>query len=117
MGSSGINAGVHGDDNKSNINKKSKKFDPKTYPTRRRFSIFIDRRKVKPTKAERDEMTIFEPPNDSNEMINDHVAEIGFEFLRTCILPRKEKPIIATDGLCGQLMTFMFNVEAKDEVK
>ena len=63
-------------------------------------------------------MTFFEPPDDCNDMASDHVPEIGFEFLKTCILPRNATPhVCATDGLCGQLMTFMFNVEAIDEIK
>ena len=62
-------------------------------------------------------MTFFEPPDDCNEMASDHVPEIGFEFLKTCILPRKDKHVSADEGLCGQLLTFMFNVEAADEIK
>ena len=78
----------------------------------------MDRRKVKPTGGKRDEMTLFEPPNDCNDIPSDHVPEIGFEFLKTCILPRKYKPnVSATDGLCGQLMTFMSHVEATDEIR
>merc|ERR1712154_193330 len=94
---------------------KSKHFDPKTYPLRRRFSIFIDRRK----QNQNDQITMFEPPDSCNKMQNDYVPEIGFEFLRTCILPRskQKKHITATDGVCGQLITFMFNVEANDEIK
>ena len=62
-------------------------------------------------------MTFFEPPEDCNEMKSNHVPDIGFEFLKTCISPRKGKHVGATDDLCGQLMTFMFNVEAEDEIK
>ena len=67
-------------------------------------------------------MTYFEPPDYCNEMERKHVPEIGFELIRKCIIPRKDGKgdddnITASDGLCGQLMTFMFSVEALDEIK
>merc|ERR1712228_654239 len=92
--------------------KKSQYYDAKTYPHQRRFSLFVDRR------TKKDKMTMFEPPNDCNKFEKDHVPEIGFEFLRKCVIPQSDKHhITAIDRLCGQLMTFMFNVDAKDEMR
>eukprot|EP00483_Globobulimina_turgida_P005486 UN05496 len=96
---------------------KSKLFDPETYPKGRRFSIFIDRRKSKPTNNDDDEITIFEPPDGCNQIPNNNVPEIGFEFVKTCLLPKQKEHITANDSLCGQLMTFMFNVEEKEEIR
>jgi len=91
---------------------KSQYYDAKSYPLQRRFCLFVDRRNKK------DKMTMFEPPNNCNKFEKDHVPEIGFEFLRKCVIPRSNKQhITAIDRLCGQLMTFMFNVYAKDEIR
>jgi len=105
----------------------SNRFDDKTYPRKRRFCTFIDRRKNKPTRSEEekkdrnhqnvDQMTFFEPPEGSNAYPEGHVPEIGFEFVRQCIIPNAAKNITARDAVCGQLITFMFSVEASDQIK
>merc|ERR1712154_235893 len=81
------------------------------YPHQRRVCFFVDRR------GKSDEMTMFEPPNDCNKIEHDSVHEIGFEFLNTCMIPKADQHITASDRLCGQLMTFMFNVDASDEMR
>eukprot|EP01084_Bolivina_argentea_P124173 220036_1 len=101
-------------------------FNAETYPQYRRFAIFVDRRENKPTndnenKDNKDQVTYFQPPNHCNTMEVDHVPEIGFEFVRKCIIPEKveykEQNITANDGLCGQLLTFMFCVEQDEEIR
>ena len=106
-----------------------KNYDFERYPQNRRFSIFVDRRDNKPTNKNkgnissnkelcRDQITFFQPPDDCNKMSKDHVPEIGFEFIRKCLIPKKDGgAITAGDGICGQLLTFMFNVEQKDEIR
>ena len=56
-----------------------------------------------------------------------HVAEWYIEALRRNIIPgrggdgddipMKERALGAMDNVCGQLMTFSFQVEAEDEIK
>ena len=88
------------------------------YPQNKRVCVFIDRRDKKPTNGEVDEMTFFEPSDDSNKIDNDCVPEIGFELIRKCLIPRKDNDnIIGSNQLCGQLLTFMFNVQQVDEIK
>eukprot|EP01084_Bolivina_argentea_P273055 465040_1 len=62
-------------------------------------------------------LTIFQPPKNCNTIPKDHVPEYGFELISKCIFPKKSGHIKAKDTVGGQLMTFMFNVEQKDEVK
>eukprot|EP01084_Bolivina_argentea_P236583 397759_1 len=111
--------------------KKAMNFDCNTYPQNRRFSIFVDRRQDKNidnddkkiNKKCNDEITYFQPPDSCNKMDTDHVPEIGFEFIRNCILPyrakdeKRDKHITASDSVRGELMTFMFNVEQKNEIR
>eukprot|EP01083_Nonionella_stella_P093345 261587_1 len=111
-----------GVDKKDYKRNKSDKYEPQSYPSRRRFSFFVDRRKNKPTKGDagEDELTVFEPPDDCNTIPDNHVHEIGFALLSRCVLPRhadKQKHVTSKDAMCGQLLTFMFNVESSDEVK
>ena len=90
-------------------------FDAKIYPQFRRFSIFVDRRNKKPrlNKEDKedekenkeqnlDQITFFQPPDAYSTMQTGHVHEIGFEFLRKCLLPQriqqKEKNITALQG-------------------
>merc|ERR1712129_416558 len=64
-----------------------------------------------------DQMILFD---DSNVYPDGHVPEIGFQFVRQSIIPRTGdgvENITATDGVCGQLITFMFSVEASDQIK
>ena len=83
----------------------------------RRFSILVDRRKNNESQGECNEMIVFEP-GEANRIPEGHVPEIGFENIRRCLLPGQGgQHIVATDGLCGQLMTFMFFVEARDEMR
>merc|ERR1740123_186603 len=86
----------------------------KMYPQRRRFCLFVDRR----PNAKHDVLTIFEPPSGCSEMSADSVPEIGFEFLSKCVVPKGNgSHITANDRCCGQLATFMFNVDAADEMR
>merc|ERR1712154_250089 len=72
----------------------------------------------KDKKKDKDQLTYFEPPEGCNWMEAAAVPEIGVEFVRNCLIPRKDaKNITALDNCGGQLMTFMFNVEARDRVK
>eukprot|EP01083_Nonionella_stella_P020917 58011_1 len=103
-----------------------------SYPQNKRFCIMVDRaqnsksnsdeQKGKDKDSVQDEITFFEPPAYCNTIENDHVPEIGFELIRKCIMPIKDAKgkdvsITANDRICGQLMTFMFNVEKRDEIK
>ena len=77
----------------------------------------MDRRKSKPTNGKRDEMTFFKPPDDCNEIPRDAVPEFGFQLLKSCVLPKVDKNISADEHLCGQLLTFSFQVDQADEIK
>eukprot|EP01084_Bolivina_argentea_P102236 183191_1 len=61
-------------------------------------------------------------------MVPNHVAEWFMVAARQCLIPgivpkagkkqqTPDKVITATDNVCGQLMTFSFHVEARDEVR
>eukprot|EP01083_Nonionella_stella_P065055 170115_1 len=105
-----------------NLKGKDTKFDNKTYPQNRRFCIFVDRTtqlgRVDKKKA-MEAITLFHPPDDCNEMEVDHVPEIGFEFVRNCLIPsqNKDEPIAASNAMSAKLLTFMFNVEERDHVR
>eukprot|EP01084_Bolivina_argentea_P084419 152672_1 len=97
---------------------KDKRFDSKTYPKNRRFSIFVDRRR------ENDQIIYFQPPHNCNTMETDHIPEIGVEFVEQCVIPEKHSQntytynnITASDAVNGELITFMFNVEQKNEIR
>ena len=92
-------------------------YDFDKYPRNRRFSVFVDRRKDKPINGNKDQITIFQPPDDCNKLPPDHVPEIGFELIQKCLIPRPDGHITAKDGICGQLLTFMFHIEQKDEIR
>eukprot|EP01083_Nonionella_stella_P103336 294960_1 len=64
-------------------------------------------------------ITLFHPPEDCNGMEADHVPEIGFEFVRNCLIPsqNKDEPIAASNAMSAKLLTFMFNVEERDHVR
>ena len=96
---------------------KDKDYHLDEYPQNHRFSIFVDRRNDKPTNGNKDEIIIFQHPADCNTLPPDHVPEIGFEFIRKCLIPRKDGHITADDDICGQLMTLTFQVEQKDEIR
>eukprot|EP01084_Bolivina_argentea_P264927 448937_1 len=114
------------EDNKDDETSSKIKYDPETYPRYKRFAILVDRRR-KPLQDDekeantKDKMFFFEPSNDSNTIKTDHVAEIGFDLLQKCIIPRGDikdaKNITPKTDVCGQLITFMFNVEAINEIK
>eukprot|EP01084_Bolivina_argentea_P104742 187537_1 len=131
-----------GSDGGGNNNKKDKpkpwrnKFEPNKYPQSKRFCILIDRRNPKNVKNKKDEIIFFEPPANCDTLPNNHVAEWYFESTRQCLIPRKaytgdmnkenehnknaeitDRTITATDGICGQLMSFSFHVEEARKIK
>eukprot|EP01084_Bolivina_argentea_P251388 421614_1 len=99
------------------------KFDAETYPRNRRFAIFVDRRESKDNEKEvhKDKIIFFQPPKNCNKIYNDRVPEIGFDLLHKCIIPKgvekNPKNITCETDVCGQLISFMFNVEQKDEIR
>ena len=99
------------------LDEKGKDYEYDKYPQNRRFSMFVDRRKDKPTNGNKDEITIFQPPDDCNKLPSDHVPEIGFEFIRKCLIPKQDGHITADDNICGQLITLTFQIEQKDEIR
>ena len=73
------------------LREKDDTFSGKTYPRQRRFEIFIDRRKNGNDNSddnEKDKMLFFQPPKDCNSMPNNHLAELYFETVRKCLIPR-----------------------------
>lgn len=61
------------------LSKKDSEYDMDKYPQNKRFSIFIDRRKQKPSNVvqkkgdSKDQITMFQPPKECNTLPNDHV--------------------------------------------
>eukprot|EP01084_Bolivina_argentea_P251387 421613_1 len=114
-----------GFNNKQKDEKVKIDFNAKTYPQNRRFAIFVDRRQHKnndeKTEDELDPMMLYLYPNDCNTIVHQHVPEIGFELLQKCIVPRGNvnnvDNITSKTDVCGQILTFMFNVEQKDEMR
>ena len=58
-------------------------FNSKTYPSNKRFVIFVDRR------SKNDVITFLEPPYVSDTIPPNHVPEWGYEAVALCIVPRK----------------------------
>ena len=58
-------------------------FDRKTYPTNKRFIIFVDRR------LRDDKITFTEPPYVFDTIPPNHVPAWGYESIHACIIPRK----------------------------
>ena len=90
----------------------------KSYPKRKRFCIFVDRR------ADKDKITMFEPPSNCNTMPKKHVSEWYFNASKVCILPGSKgmefsdaERIVSHSDLQGQVMTLSFQIEASDIVK
>lgn len=100
--------------------KKDHKFDDKNYPKDRRFGLFVDRRECK-NKHKLNEMIFFEQMDKGGTIPKGFVSEWYINCQRECILPgigdKKDKSIGAVDNVCGQLITFSFNVEAANEIK
>lgn len=101
--------------NEFNKYKEKLKDKDKNYPQKRRFITFIDRR----DGDKNDKITIFDPPNDCNNIPDNHVPEWFFNATKTCIIPGKDnKNMIKADtGIGGQIITISFCVEAKDIIK
>eukprot|EP01084_Bolivina_argentea_P024419 45498_1 len=89
----------------------------KTHPQNTRFGIFVDRR----NKDEKDQITFFQHPSQFNKIANNDVDEYGFELLQNCLIPRgtKENPnhITSNTNLRGELLTFMFNIKTRNEIR
>ena len=104
---------------------KEKMKNPKDYPQRKRFCMFIDRRQS--DKKKKDKLTIYDVPSTCNEIPSDNVPEWYFNASKTCIIPSEvdnnngkmiNKNIIRADsGINGQVITLSFCVEAEDIIK
>eukprot|EP01083_Nonionella_stella_P227268 806494_1 len=92
-------------------------FNSSTYPNGKRFGIFVDRRQTE----QRNAITFFEQIPSCDSIPRDHVAEWYMETARECLIPgtkgNENEKITSMDGVCGQLITFSFHVEAADEIK
>eukprot|EP01084_Bolivina_argentea_P085636 154795_1 len=97
------------------------KYNPETFPQHRRFAICIDRRESAKNDDGFDKTIMYLYPNSCNSIPKNHVPEIGFKLLETCIIPRgtvtKPANIGSKTDVGGKLITFMFNIEKKDEIK
>eukprot|EP01084_Bolivina_argentea_P060759 111007_1 len=89
------------------------------YPCRKRFEIFTDKRRNREEKTnETNEYLFFEPPDNCDTIPLDHVNEWYFDAVRTCLIPQKSNDkITALTNTGGELLTFSFHVEQKDEIK
>eukprot|EP01084_Bolivina_argentea_P263818 446674_1 len=112
---------------------KTSKYNAKTYPQNRRFSIFVDRRDIDDDDNMNDvddmddvdyvsdRIVYLDPPDNCNSFPHGHVPEIGFELIKKCLLKsgtsKERKNITSEDSLCGQLLTFMFVVDGIDDIK
>eukprot|EP01084_Bolivina_argentea_P054990 100835_1 len=90
---------------------------------RKRHGIFVDRRKSK-NKDHKNEVTFFEQLASCGTIPNDHINEWHMDAVIQCLIPGSRRTnkqynsnITARDGVCGQVITFSFNVEQSNEIK
>eukprot|EP01083_Nonionella_stella_P140372 430334_1 len=99
-------------------------YDMKVFPRNKRFGIFVDRRSGNDIDfsdqvpvEQKDEITFFQQLNECDTIPNDHVKEWFIQARRECLIPGKNQRITAQDHVDGQLLTFSFDVESRDEIQ
>eukprot|EP01083_Nonionella_stella_P008156 23541_1 len=113
-------------------NKYGKKSDynMSEYPRKKRFCTMIDRREGGDEKE--DSMIMFEPPDDSNTLPDQHVPSWYFNAGKTCIVPSKrykdgtsgssavydpQNTLCVDRAYKGQVLTISFHVDSSTSVR
>ena len=94
----------------------------KTYPHRRRFCAFVDRRKG---EFETDELTFFEPPKNCDTFPEGEYVQLWYlDSTKTCILPdegydagRGKGKAITSASRLDNMLTFSFHADAEDSIR